>query len=70
MKESGVMYVSGEGQRNVSQGEEQHENSGEQELTDLGTKRRPKYQKYGERQRRLAPESGKEVINMRLYKQR
>lgn len=68
MRESGVMYVSGEGQRNVSQREEWHENSGEQELTDLGTKRRPKCQEYGEQQRRVAPESGKGVIKMRLYK--
>lgn len=43
-------------------------NSGEQELTDLGTKRRPKCQEYGEQQRRIAPESGKGVIKMRLYK--
>lgn len=68
MRESGVIYVSGEGQRNVSQKGEWLENSGEQELTDLGTKRRPKYQECGERQR-LALESEKGVIKMRLYKQ-
>ena len=68
MRESGVMYVSGEGQRNVSQRGEWLANSSEQEHTDLGTKQRPEYQEYGERQR-LAPESGKGVIKMRLYKQ-